>query len=149
MGAGSPSHAAMPPRAPSKPTEALATIWPATSFCSQITNRGGACGGAIAVGRCPSGTTLDRSAQKSRQAAGGPGVAQFGVFRQLLLEDRLRLREILRQVRNAGIKDGGVGEAAEQAAGVAQRRQADLIEAGAQLVQLLEKLVAIAAPGEI
>src|ERR1039458_1050928 len=80
--------------------------------------------------------------------AAPPG-AQFGAFGHLLVEHFLGLAQIAGQVGDAGEEDGGRGQAAQQLAGIAKLRHADLGQAGAQAFQLLGELLAIAAPADI
>ena len=80
--------------------------------------------------------------------AAPPG-AQLGAFRHLLVEHTLRLAQIPGQVRDAGEENRGRGQAAQQAARIPQFRHADLRQSGAQVIQLLRELLAIAAPADI
>src|ERR1017187_4889326 len=70
-------------------------------------------------------------------------------LRHLLMENGLRLGQILGEVRNAGEKDGGRGQAPEQTAGEAQRGEVNLLEADMQGGQLLFQAFVVAAPRDI
>ncbi len=74
---------------------------------------------------------------------------KLGILRGFLLEDALRLPQILRQIRNAGEEHGIGGQAAEKIAAVPQAGQLDLGNGSSERGKLGVITVAIPAPGDV
>src|SRR5262249_38434826 len=94
------------------------------------------------------GTDLVQNFLHANISAGEPRT-QFGTLGELLVEHNLCLAEVVREIRNAGVEHRGGRQTAEKLTGVTKPRHLDLCQIFAQLGQLLDQLIGIAAPRNI